>query len=162
MILVTVGSQKFQFNRLLKKVDQMAWDKVVEEEVVMQTGGSDYVPRNCRYRAFYDRIRFTEMMEKCSVLITHGGTGTIMEAVKLGKKTIAVPRLARYGEHVDDHQCQLLEQFQKMNLIYACADIEELPVMLHEIKGHRFERWRSNTEAFVSALDRDIRSIFDN
>lgn len=160
MIFVTVGTQKFQFNRLLEKVDQMAGDGRVEEEIVMQTGASDYVPHSCRYQAFYDRERFREMVEKCSVLITHGGTGTIVEAVKRGKKTIAVPRLARYGEHVDDHQLQLLERFHEMNLIYACADPEALPQMLREIRDHRFDVWRSNTEAFVTAIDEDIRLLF--
>lgn len=162
MIFVTVGSQKFQFNRLLEKVDQMAGAGAVGEEIIMQTGAGDYIPRNCRYQAFYDREVFTDMVEKCSVLITHGGTGTIVDAVKRGKKTIAVPRLVCYGEHVDDHQLQLLERFQEMNLIYACMELEHLPQMLREIRTHRFDRWQSNTDAFVAAIDGDIQSLSGN
>ena len=160
MIFVTVGTHIFQFNRLLEKVDRMAGEGRVGEEVLMQTGASDYVPKSCAYQDFYDRARFGELVERCSVLITHGGTGTIVEAVKRGKKIIAVPRLASYGEHVDDHQLQLLKRFHEMNLIFACMDPEELPQMLGEIRNHRFDAWRSNTEAFVAAIDEDIRSMF--
>lgn len=159
MIFVTVGSQKFQFNRLLEKVDQMAGEGAVDEEIIMQTGAGGYIPRNCRYQAFYDRELFTDMVERCSVLITHGGTGTIVDAVKRGKKTIAVPRLVCYGEHVDDHQLQLLERFQEMNLIYACREPENLPELLQRIRTHRFDRWQSNTEAFIAAVEDDIRSL---
>ena len=60
------------------------------------------------------------------MVITHGGTGVIIGAVKQGKKVIAVPRLASYGEHVDDHQVQLLREFDGMNLICACYDSEKL------------------------------------
>ena len=31
MIFVTVGSQKFQFNRLLKKIDELIENKVINE-----------------------------------------------------------------------------------------------------------------------------------
>ena len=44
MIFVTVGTQKFPFNRLLKKVDQLARDGVITEEVFIQTGNGDYIP----------------------------------------------------------------------------------------------------------------------
>lgn len=160
MIFVTVGSQKFQFNRLLKKVDQMAADGSIKEGVCVQTGASDYVPCNCRHQAFYDRDKFAEMVEKCNILITHGGTGTIVDAVKRGKKAIVVPRLARYGEHVDDHQLQLLERFHKMNLVYSCTDVKYLPEMLRRIRNHQFAVWQSNTEAFVESIDEYIRSIY--
>ena len=53
-------------------------------------------------------------MEKANIVITHGGTGAIIGAVKKGKKVIAVPRLAKYGEHVDDHQLQLIKQFDDL------------------------------------------------
>ena len=93
MIFVTVGSQKFPFDRLIKKVDQMVREQLLAEEVFIQTGASRHVPAEL----------FAEWMENCTVLITHGGAGTMVDAVKRGKKTVVVPRLARYGEHVDDH-----------------------------------------------------------
>lgn len=159
MIFVTVGSQKFPFNRLIEKVDQMAGEGVIREEVFIQTGTSDYIPRHCRHRDFYDREEFKTMIDRCSVLITHGGVGTVIDAVKRGKKVVAVPRLARYGEHVDNHQLQLLEQFHRMKLIQGCADVEKLPEALIRAGKRARAPYPSNTERFAASLDRYIRSL---
>ena len=40
MIFVTVGSQKFPFERLLKQVDRMVESRIITEEVVAQAGHS--------------------------------------------------------------------------------------------------------------------------
>lgn len=158
MIFVTVGSQKFPFLRLVRKVDQMAGTGLTEE-VVIQTGTADYTPVNCRYRAFYDRDAYEEMIDRCSILITHGGTGTVVDAVKRGKKTIVVPRRAVYGEHVDDHQLQLSEQFHRMNLVYACPDTESLPQALQAVRDRDFSIWQPNTARFLAAVSSGIRSL---
>ena len=158
MLFVTVGSQKFPFDRLIKKVDQMLREGLIQEEVFIQTGTSGYVPA-CPHQAFCEGARFEELLEACDILITHGGAGTMMEAAKRGKKTVAVPRLARYGEHVDDHQLELTEQLHKMNLIYACPDAEDLPEALRAVRDRSFARFTSHTEAFLRAIDGDIRAL---
>ena len=103
-IFITLGSQKFQFNRLLKAVDELCEKGTIDaEDVFAQIGYSDYIPKNFSYKKFLDRDEFSNEMEKANIVITHGGTGAIIGAVKKGKKVIAVPRRAKYGEHVDDH-----------------------------------------------------------
>lgn len=159
MIFVTVGSQKFPFHRLVQKVDWMVGTGLVAEEVVMQTGTASYIPVNCRYQAFYDRDIYDEMIDRCSVLITHGGTGTVVDAVKRGKKTIVLPRRAVFGEHVDDHQLQLAGQFHQMNLVYTCLDADFLPEALRIVRNRHFSVWNSNTEQFLKSIDQDIRSM---
>lgn len=103
MIFITLGSQKFQFNRLLKAIDKLIEQGKIKEEVFAQIGYSDYQPINYNYKQFLDRDEFASMEGRADIVITHGGTGAIIGAVKKGKKVIAVPRLAKYGEHVDDH-----------------------------------------------------------
>ena len=98
-------------------------------------------------------------MEDCGILITHGGAGTMVDAAKRGKRTVAVPRLARYGEHVDDHQLELTEQLHSMNLVYACPDVEHLPEALRAVRDRSFARFTSHTEAFLRAIDGDIRAL---
>ena len=108
-IFITLGSQKFQFNRLLKAVDELCEKGTLDaEDVFAQIGYSDYLPKNFNYKKFLDRDEFSKEMSKAEIVITHGGTGAIIGAVKKGKKVIAVPRRAKYGEHVDDHQLQFL------------------------------------------------------
>lgn len=158
MIFVTVGSQKFPFDRLIRKVDQMVREGMIEDEVFIQTGASQYVPA-CPHQAFCGREHFTKLMEACDVLITHGGAGTMVDAVKLGKKVVAVPRLARYGEHVDDHQLELAARLHELNLLCACPEAEQLPEALLSVREHSFAPFRSNTEAFLTSLERYIRSL---
>lgn len=148
VIFVTVGSQKFQFNRLLKAVDELRTD----EAVFAQTGYSDYQPQNYKYKDFLDRSEYADAIKKADIVITHGGTGAIIGAVKQGKKVIAVPRLAKYGEHVDDHQIQLVQQFDELNLIYACID-SDLQKALEIVKKTVYQPYQSNTDSIIKNLE---------
>lgn len=153
MIFVTLGSQKFQFNRLLKKIDELIADKIISEEVYAQIGYSDYQPLNYKFKHFYNRDEYSEMTEKCQLFITHGGTGAIVGAVKRGKKVIAVPRLERYGEHVDDHQMQLLKQFDGMGIISVCYDLCNLEQYYLAISDKELQTYVSNTEKILTSID---------
>lgn len=151
MIFVTLGSQKFQFNRLLKAVDELDTD----EEIFAQIGYSDYKPQNYKYEEFLDREEFAAWEQKADIVITHGGTGAIIGAVKKGKKVIAVPRLAKYGEHVDDHQIQLIKQFKDLDLIYACMD-GDLQKALEVVKNTTYNEYKSNTNRIIQSLEEFI------
>lgn len=151
MIFVTLGSQKFQFNRLLKAVDELDTD----EEIFAQIGYSDYKPQNYKYKEFLDREEFATWEEKADIVITHGGTGAIIGAVKKGKKVIAIPRLVKYSEHVDDHQIQLIKQFKDLNLIYACLD-GDLQKALEVVKNTTYNEYKSNTETIIKSLEEFI------
>jgi UDP-N-acetylglucosamine transferase subunit ALG13 len=153
MIFVTLGSQKFQFNRLLKAVDDLIEQGIIKDEVFAQTGYSDYIPRNFQYKAFLDRDEFAEWEAKADIVITHGGTGAIIGAVKKGKKVIAVPRLAKYGEHVDDHQLQLITEFKEQNLICGLNDCSELEEGLKFVTNQVFSKYESNTFKYLEQIE---------
>ncbi len=160
MIFITLGSQKFQFNRLLKTVDDLVEKGVVTDKVFAQSGYSDYKPKNYEYRQFLDREEFAEYEAKSDIIITHGGTGAIIGAVKRGKKVIAVPRLAKYGEHVDDHQLQLIAQFKHQNLICGLEDCSEIQEGLKFVKEHKFDSYKSNTQAIIDSIDKYIQGVW--
>lgn len=156
MIFVTLGSQKFQFNRLLKEIDRLKEEKLIEDKVFAQIGYSDYKPKNYEYKEFLDRDEFSNIMDQSNIVITHGGTGAIIGAVKKGKKVIAVPRLAKYGEHVDDHQLQIVKQFSDSNMIVACLDMD-LRNSLIKVMNQHFNTYQSNTQKMIDSLDRFIK-----
>ena len=60
---------------------------------------------------------------------------------------------------MDDHQLELAARFHEMNLLCACPDVEQLPEALRNLSGRRFDRFHSNTEAFLTSLDNYIRSL---
>ena len=159
-IFITLGSQKFQFNRLLKAVDELCERGTIEaEDVFAQIGYSDYLPKNFNYKRFLDRDEFSKEMGKADIVITHGGTGAIIGAVKKGKKVIAVPRLAKYGEHVDDHQLQLIKQFDDLNLICSCQDTNELDVALKTAQITKYNSYESNTINIINSIENYIKQI---
>ena len=156
MVFITLGSQKFQFNRLLKAVDELIENGVLTDEVFAQTGYSDYQPRNYKFKQFLDREEFAKYEAEAEIVITHGGTGAIIGAVKKGKKVIAVPRLSKYGEHVDDHQLQIIEQFKNQNLICGLDDCNQLSDGLVYVKNHEFSTNNSPFSALIfSAIHMD-------
>lgn len=158
-IFITLGSQKFQFNRLLIAVDKLCEKKVIcGDDVFAQTGYSDYIPQNFGYNNFLDREEFGVEMSKADIVITHGGTGAIIGAVKKGKKVIAVPRRAKYGEHVDDHQLQLVGQFKELDLICECDDVDKIGDALEIVKKSAYKSYVSNTKIIIDNIERYIEN----
>lgn len=158
-IFITLGSQKFQFNRLLKAVDELCEkETIAAEDVFAQIGYSDYIPQNFSYKKFLDRDEFGTEMDKAEIVITHGGTGAIIGAVKKGKKVIAVPRLAKYGEHVDDHQLQLVGQFKELQLICECDDAKKIGEALETVENTTYKKYVSNTQRIIDSIERFIEN----
>jgi len=86
MIFISTGSQKFQFNRLLEAVDGLVASGRITDTVFAQTGYSTYQPKHYEYQAFLDREQFENKIDEADIVITHGGTGSIMSAIVRGKK----------------------------------------------------------------------------
>ena len=156
MIFITVGSQKFQFNRLLEQIDLLIENKVIKEEVFAQVGASDYIPKNYEYKDFITQDEFKEYMSKASFVITHAGTGAIITALKNDKKVIAIPRLAKYGEHVDNHQIQLIDEFKELNFIEPVYEIDKLEQAIKDIKDKKYNKYVSNTDTIIKDIEKFI------
>ena len=159
-IFITLGSQKFQFNRLLKAIDELCEKGTVDaEDVFAQIGYSDYLPKNFSYKKFLDRDEFSKEMGKADIVITHGGTGAIIGAVKKGKKVIAVPRRAKYGEHVDDHQLEIGESFSKNNLVFLCGENDDLLELIKKSRTHKFNKYVSQREKMITTVNNFLNII---
>lgn len=159
MIFVTLGSQKFQFNRLLTALDKQVSEGKIKDTIFAQTGYSDYLPHHFEYKQFMDRDEFARMQTSADIIITHGGTGAIVGALKKGKKVIAVPRLSKYGEHVDDHQLQIIEEFVKAGFILECQDCDMLWEAVAKVKVTFFEGYQSNTDKIIESIEEFIDNI---
>lgn len=159
MIFITLGSQKFQFDRLLKKLDEMKAAGVITDEIFAQTGFSTYQPEHFKTQDFMDRDTFAAHMAQADMVITHAGTGAIIGAVKQGKKVIAVPRLSKYGEHVDDHQLQIVEQFTDMNLLEPCWDVEELANVYQTAIDKTYPPYVSNTHTILADIEKFLQEL---
>lgn len=159
MIFVAVGTQKFQFNRLLKAVDALVEQGQLKGEVFAQTGHSDYVPRNYAYRDFISKDEFHACIDRCDLLITHSGVATIITGLKLRKPVVVAPRFASYGEHVDDHQLQIAESFADKNFLLMCKDLRNLAEVVRCAETHRFAEYVSQRDLVVSTVREYLNSI---
>ena len=110
MIFVTVGTHEQSFERLVKKVDELKRDKIIDEDVIIQKGYTDYEPRYCES---YKLIGYNDMqkyLEDARIIITHGGPASFIAPLTIGKIPIVVPRQKDFNEHVNNHQKDFVEQ----------------------------------------------------
>lgn len=158
MIFITLGSQKFQFNRLLKEIDKLIENKYIDDDVIAQTGYSDYKPIYYEYKNFFSREDFNVLLNECNLVITHGGTGAIVNALKLRKKVIAIPRKVEFKEHVDNHQTQIINRFVKMGYIIG-GDCGDLRQMIKRIKKIELKKYESNTQKIIDSIEEFVEEI---
>lgn len=155
MIFITTGSRNFQFNRLLKAVDLAIEMGLIDDNVYAQIGSSDYKIRNYEYTDYLDHDSFNDYINKCDIVLTHGGTGVVVNSAKMGKRIVAVPRLQRYKEAVDDHQIQLIKAFAKLGLVAPCYKCkpEEIAKAIKESKAKEAPVYKSNTDIIIDSID---------
>lgn len=108
MIFISVGTQARGFIRLLNAVEELIRKYNITEEVVAQIGNSKFQSDRIKCYPFVSENEFKEYVNKASLIITHAGSGALFSAIKTGKKVIAVARLKKYNEMIDDHQLELL------------------------------------------------------
>ena len=159
MIFVAVGTQKFQLNRLLKAVDDLVERGQLEGEVFAQVGHSDYRPQHYGYQDFLSKDDFQSCISRCDLLITHSGVATIIAGLKLGKKVVVVPRLAKFGEHVDDHQVQIAKSFSEKNLLLMCQEEADLADTIKRAGTHTFAPYVSQRELVAKTIREYLETI---
>lgn len=142
MLFVTVGTHNQGFERLVKKVDEIA--PKLDQEIIIQTGHTEYKPKNCKYKAFFTQREFEKMCREASVVITHGGIGSIITPLKMCKPVIVVPRLKQYNEHTDDHQLQITKELEVQKKIIAVYNIENLIVAIKKAKQAKVKKFEKN------------------
>src|SRR5437879_223521 len=135
VVFVTVGTATQSFRRLVEGVDRLAEIGLFEREpVVMQTGATrDFVPQNCEWRPFLPRPEFDRLMREASLIISHGGSTPLLVA-RLGKVPVVMPRRKKYGEHVNDHQLELVDVLATEGRVVPAWEPEDLPAAVREAR----------------------------
>lgn len=153
MIFIALGTQNFQMNRLLKKIDDLIEQKKIQEPVFAQVGHSDYIPKYYDFIDFLPQSMFDDKIETCDLLITHSGVGTIISGLTKRKPVIVVPRLSKYGEHVDDHQLQIARSFAEMNYVLLCRENDDLHVCIEKSRRHTFNKYISRRKDIICIIN---------
>lgn len=131
MIFVTVGTHEQQFDRLISRIDELVENGIINEEVYIQTGYSNYKPKNCKWSKLISYKEMQEYIANARIVITHGGPASFIAPLQVGKIPIVVPRQFDFSEHVNNHQLEFaLKVKERQNNIIVVQNIEDLENMI--------------------------------
>lgn len=87
---------------------------------------------HCDQVAFVNRTEFADYVHRASLVIAHGGAGTLIEVLRIGKVPLVMPRRSAYKEHVDDHQIELVQAMAADQRVIPIWEAHDLPSAILE------------------------------
>lgn len=122
-------------NRVIRELDKLIEEKFLSaNEIFIQRGDSQrskYAP--CQ--EYMEESIFNGYLQKSEILITHGGTSSIIKGLRAQKRIIVIPRRKKYGEHVDDHQLQIAQLFEQKKYLLVLNNIDNLKQAIVKIRS---------------------------
>jgi UDP-N-acetylglucosamine transferase subunit ALG13 len=158
MIFVALGTLDNPFPRLLQAVEKQIIDGVIRESVVVQAGMTTYKSGRLKVINLFPMKEFENNIKSASLIICHAGYGTLSIALAAGKKVIAAARQFEYGEHINNHQNQILDAYEKKGYLLALREFSKLGDLLNKAQYFTPVRYEKNNHA----LQRLISGYIDN
>ena len=156
MILVTLGTQDKPFPRLLQAVEKAIEAGEIHDRVIVQAGYTSFFSVHMEVFDYISRQQFSLFIQQADLLITHGGVGTIMAGLRAGKKILAAPRLAKYKEHHNDHQTQLLSAFASAGYLIYMHDLHDIGPYLKQAETFTPKVYLSNQMNMIQRIEKFI------
>ena len=149
MILCLIGTNPYSFERLVKQVDIALGQKY---DVIIQKGNTPYIPQFSEYFDFCENDRLMELIHNAEIVITQGGYGSMMEAIQMGKRIIAVPRRIDSNEALDD-QSELVRYFVEKQYVLGCDSIDSIEYLVQKCLNAKFTPKRFHRESTNKVSD---------
>ena len=134
MILVMLGTQNNDFHRLLEEIEKNIENGNINEEVFVQAGFTKYKSDKMKIFSLTSKENLENLIKQADLIITHAGVGSIEMALEQNKKVIAVPRLKKFGEHVNDHQKDIEKKLDEKGCLIGIDDVSKLGIALKKVK----------------------------
>ncbi len=160
MIFIVLGTWEMPFTRPLVEIDRAARQGLLAQPIVVQSGSTNFQSDQMRLVPFFDKRELELMYDQADLLICQAGVGSIMLGLRKKKKVIAIARLSRFDEHIDDHQLEILDVFTKTGAVLPWRGEGDLPAVLERAKdfessGYAFGQERISAE-ILAFLDRTV------
>ena len=127
MIFATAGTTNFPFRRLEKLVIQL--QKIFpKEQIIFQNVSVTEIalPENVRVEEDVPPATFEHYLRTAKIIVAHGGYATVMQGIRYAKtKPLILPRLKRFGEHVNDHQLYFARYMERKGLVSVIEDYKK-------------------------------------
>ena len=161
MILVTLGTQDKPFSILIEAVEKQIELGNIKDEVIVQSGCTKYESDKMKIIDYIPIKEFGDLLKKADFIITHAGVGSIIEGLKNNKKVIVVARKKEYGEHVNNHQEQILENFGEKGYIIPVYNLEDLNKGLEKVERFKPKEFKGNNTIFLDKLEKEIENLLN-
>ncbi|WP_445005967.1 glycosyltransferase [Halomonas mongoliensis] len=167
-ILFAAGTQ-FPFPRMDRVVQGVAeqrltWTLVYQAgpDADLSTLGS--LP-NLRVQPLFKAEEYQQLFVEAELVVTHAGMGNILACLEQGKPFLMMPRLARLGEHRNDHQVDTAEAIASIYHLPFYEEVDSLIEAVLEYDGAApqtvtpGESIRSQRRDFGKKLNALIRTL---
>lgn len=155
-LFVPLGTQKFPFNRLVKALNGLVSSGIyAPQEIVMQSTIYEEKPLFTHHEIIPLEV-FNSYLDNAEVIITHSGVNSIISTMNRQKPLVVVPRMKKYGEHVDDHQIEIADLMKDKFKVLVCYDMDDLECLVRKAKIHKYNSWVSKRDGLISALRKVI------
>ncbi|WP_406081800.1 glycosyltransferase [Micromonospora sp. NBC_00858] len=124
-VLVAVGTDKHQFDRLVSWLDEWHVEAADQVGLTVQHGHTR-APALPGAVPFLGHDALQAAMADVDLVVCHGGPATILEARRHGHLPIVVPRDPAHGEHVDDHQLLFARRLGAAGMVALCETRQAL------------------------------------
>ena len=156
MIFITFGTQKFAMNRVVTEIDNLIEEGFLDQNKIVFQHGYSQRSKYCQNYDFVDEDHFFKLINSSEIIISHGGTSSIITALKAGKKVIIIPRKAKYLEHVDDHQMEICGVFKEAEYIELVEEVKDLKNAITVARYKHYKNYTSKGDLAKYIVDEII------
>ena len=123
LVYAVLGTDHREFNRLVLWLDAVASREDGTAATVFVQHGTSSTPLVAHGAPFLDHDEHHQLLDSAAVIVTCGEPGVVMDAHRLGKTPICVPRDPARGEHSDRRQLRTAALLASRGLV-TLADAE--------------------------------------
>lgn len=159
MILVLLGTQHNEFVRLIQEVENGINNGIIKEKVIVQAGFTKYKSDKMEIFDMISKEELDKYISEANLIITHGGVGSIIMALEKNKKVIAVPRLHEFGEHVNNHQRQIIKVFSEKKYLIGIQNVDDLSEAIQKSKDFEPKEYKNNNQKMIKIIEDFIEKV---
>lgn len=133
LLFATVGAT-LPFKRLVSMIVELKARGEIPERVILQTGVGGPQPDGIDTVETLSFDEIQSILKRADFVVCHGGTGSLITALREGCRVVAVPRLFELGEHYDNHQEEISRAFAQRGLVEVARSTEDFSVALRALR----------------------------
>jgi UDP-N-acetylglucosamine transferase subunit ALG13 len=135
LILVTLGTHPAPMDRVVEAIDRLIEDGSIDTPVIVQAAAFRVRPRRAEAADVVPFDQLAGWARDAESIVTHAGPGSIMLALAAGRRPVVIPRMARFREHVDDHQVRFARWITEKLDLPLVEDVSQLGDAIRSTRG---------------------------